>query len=156
MVSLVLFHLIDIMVLLIQWRPRERHESRPTGWKHANESDRGNINSYYDRTMQKPDKAADDLEVCHKSLSPPLIQQPITFSPDEIDKYKLLQLQAQQHMQKQLLSKHLRFCLLRGPLLFLRPPLYRQFQVTSRLHNHHPPHIPAACFCFHVLLRSSL
>ncbi|KAL2777407.1 zinc finger protein 804B [Daubentonia madagascariensis] len=68
----------------------------------------GNINSYYDRTMQKSDKVEDELEMCHKSLSPPLIQQPITFSPDEIDKYKLLQLQAQQHMQKQLLSKHLR------------------------------------------------
>ncbi|XP_006170548.2 zinc finger protein 804B [Tupaia chinensis] len=68
----------------------------------------GNMNSYYDKTMQKHDKVEDELEVCHKSLSPPLIQQPITFSPDEIDKYKLLQLQAQQHMQKQLLSKHLR------------------------------------------------
>ncbi|XP_028631912.1 zinc finger protein 804B [Grammomys surdaster] len=68
----------------------------------------GNINSYYDRAMQKHDKIEDELEMCHKSLSPPLIQQPITFSPDEIDKYKLLQLQAQQHMQKQLLSKHLR------------------------------------------------
>ncbi|XP_053464673.1 zinc finger protein 804B [Nycticebus coucang] len=68
----------------------------------------GNINSYYDRTMQKSDKVEDELEMCHKSLSPPLIQQPLTFSPDEIDKYKFLQLQAQQHMQKQLLSKHLR------------------------------------------------
>ncbi|XP_012635032.2 zinc finger protein 804B [Microcebus murinus] len=68
----------------------------------------GNINSYYDRTMQMSDKVEDELETCHKSISPPLIQQPITFSPDEIDKYKLLQLQAQQHMQKQLLSKHLR------------------------------------------------
>lgn len=68
----------------------------------------GNINSYYDRAMQKHDKMEDELEECHKSLSPPLIQQPITFSPDEVDKYKLLQLQAQQHMQKQLLSKHLR------------------------------------------------
>uniref|UniRef100_H0WS30 Zinc finger protein 804B n=2 Tax=Otolemur garnettii TaxID=30611 RepID=H0WS30_OTOGA len=68
----------------------------------------GNISSYYDRTMQKSDKVEDELEMCHKSLSPPLIQQPLTFSPDEIDKYKFLQLQAQQHMQKQLLSKHLR------------------------------------------------
>ncbi|GAB1289397.1 Zinc finger protein 804B [Apodemus speciosus] len=68
----------------------------------------GNINSYYDRAVQKHDKTEDELEACHKPLSPPLIQQPITYSPDEIDKYKLLQLQAQQHMQKQLLSKHLR------------------------------------------------
>ncbi|XP_055468496.1 zinc finger protein 804B [Psammomys obesus] len=78
----------------------------------------GNINSYYDRTMQKNDKAEDELEVCHKSLSPPLIQQPITFSPDEMDKYKLLQLQAQQHMQKQLLSKHLRVLPASGPPAF--------------------------------------
>lgn len=78
----------------------------------------GNINSFYDRTMQKHDKVADELELCHKSISPPLIQQPITFSPDEIDKYKLLQLQAQQHMQKQLLSKHLRVLPATGPTAF--------------------------------------
>lgn len=78
----------------------------------------GSINSYYDRTIQKHDKVADELELCHKSISPPLIQQPITFSPDEIDKYKLLQLQAQQHMQKQLLSKHLRVLPATGPTAF--------------------------------------
>ncbi|XP_019571972.2 zinc finger protein 804B [Rhinolophus sinicus] len=78
----------------------------------------GNMNSYCDRTMQKHEKAADEFELCHKSLSPPLIQQPITFSPDEIDKYKLLQLQAQQHMQKQLLSKHLRGLPAPGPTAF--------------------------------------
>ncbi|KAI6050032.1 ZNF804B [Marmota monax] len=78
----------------------------------------GNINTYYDRTMQKHDRLEDELEECHKSLSPPLIQQPITFSPDEIDKYKLLQLQAQQHMQKQLLSKHLRVLPAPGPNAF--------------------------------------
>ncbi|KAI5775240.1 ZNF804B-like protein [Gulo gulo luscus] len=78
----------------------------------------GNINSYCDRTMQKHDKVEDESEVCHKSSSPPLIQQPITFSPEEIDKYKLLQLQAQQHMQKQLLSKHLRVLPASGPAAF--------------------------------------
>ncbi|XP_036395470.1 G patch domain-containing protein 8 [Megalops cyprinoides] len=40
-----------------------------------------------------------------KCASPPLTEQPITFSPDEIDKYRLLQLQAQQHMQQQLQVK---------------------------------------------------
>ncbi|XP_006891552.1 PREDICTED: zinc finger protein 804B-like [Elephantulus edwardii] len=78
----------------------------------------GNINSHYDRTMQKHDNIEDGLEVCHKSISPPLIQQPITFSADEIDKYKLLQLQAQQHMQKQLLAKHLRVLPPAGPPAF--------------------------------------
>ncbi|XP_059251740.1 zinc finger protein 804B [Mustela nigripes] len=78
----------------------------------------GNINPYCDRTMQKHDKVEDESEVCHKSSSPPLIQQPITFSPEEIDKYKLLQLQAQQHMQKQLLSKHLRVLPASGPAAF--------------------------------------
>nr|KAF6338691.1 zinc finger protein 804B [Pipistrellus kuhlii] len=68
----------------------------------------GDRNPCYDRAMQKHDRLAEELELCHKSLSPPLIQQPVTFSPEEIDKYKLLQLQAQQHMQKQLLAKHLR------------------------------------------------
>ncbi|XP_071077932.1 zinc finger protein 804B-like [Desmodus rotundus] len=86
---------------------------------HMNHAE-GNTDSYYDRTMQKHDKVADELELCPKSLSPPLIQQPVTFSPDEIDKYKLLQLQAQQHMQKQLLSKHLRVLPAVGPGAF--PP----------------------------------
>ncbi|XP_066571531.1 G patch domain-containing protein 8 [Amia ocellicauda] len=40
-----------------------------------------------------------------KCPSPPLSEQPITYSPDEIDKYRRLQLQAQQHMQQQLLGK---------------------------------------------------
>ncbi|XP_035866161.1 zinc finger protein 804B [Phyllostomus discolor] len=84
---------------------------------HVNHAE-GNTDSYYDRTMQKNDKVADELELCPKSLSPPLIQQPVTFSPDEIDKYKLLQLQAQQHMQKQLLSKHLRVLPAAGPAAF--------------------------------------
>ncbi|XP_016074402.1 PREDICTED: zinc finger protein 804B [Miniopterus natalensis] len=84
---------------------------------HPNHAE-GNLDPYYDRTMQKQDTAADELELYHKSISPPLIQQPVTFSPDEIDKYKLLQLQAQQHMQKQLLSKHLRVLPAAGPATF--------------------------------------
>ncbi|XP_063099230.1 zinc finger protein 804B [Cavia porcellus] len=84
---------------------------------HMNHAE-GNMNTYCDRNVQKHDKVEDELQVCHKSLSPPLIQQPITFSPDEIDKYKLLQLQAQQHMQKQLLSKHLRVLPTTGPTAF--------------------------------------
>ncbi|XP_004265678.2 zinc finger protein 804B [Orcinus orca] len=121
----------------------------------------GNINSYYDRTMQKHDKVADDLEVCHKSLSPPLIQQPITFSPDEIDKYKLLQLQAQQHMQKQLLSKHLRVVPAAGPTAFSPAsaiqtvPGHQQASLTTIHHtflqhfvsasiNAHSSHLPIA------------
>ncbi|XP_047417418.1 zinc finger protein 804B [Sciurus carolinensis] len=92
----------------------------------------GNINTYYDRTMQKHDRVEDELEVCHKSLSPPLIQQPITFSPDEIDKYKLLQLQAQQHMQKQLLSKHLRVLPAPGPNAFSPAPAVQ----TVPVHQH--------------------
>ncbi|KAM6152871.1 zinc finger protein 804B [Erethizon dorsatum] len=86
---------------------------------HMNHAE-GNRNTYYDRTVQKHDKVEDELQACHKSLSPPLTPQPITFSPDEIDKYKLLQLQAQQHMQKQLLSKHLRVLPATGPTAF--PP----------------------------------
>ncbi|MBN3284198.1 Z804B protein, partial [Polyodon spathula] len=43
-----------------------------------------------------------------KCITSPLTEQPITFTPDEIDKYRLLQLQAQQHMQQQLLGKHVK------------------------------------------------
>ncbi|XP_048881474.1 G patch domain-containing protein 8 [Brienomyrus brachyistius] len=41
-----------------------------------------------------------------KSFSPPLAEQPITFSADEIDKYKQLQLQAQWHVQQQQQQQH--------------------------------------------------
>ncbi|XP_048008010.1 uncharacterized protein LOC125242937 [Megalobrama amblycephala] len=48
---------------------------------------------------------ADNAEIagihCSKCTTPPLSEQPITFTDDEIEKYKLLQLQAQQHMQQQ-------------------------------------------------------
>ncbi|KAL1777936.1 zinc finger protein 804B [Sigmodon hispidus] len=100
----------------------------------------GNIDSYCDRTMQKHDQVEGEL-VCHKSLSPPLIQQPITFSPDEIDKYKLLQLQAQQHMQKQLLSKHLRVLPTAGHTAFSPPsavqtvPFHQHTSITTIHHT---------------------
>nr|XP_060488410.1 zinc finger protein 804B [Panthera onca] len=101
----------------------------------------GNINSYSDRTLQKHDKIEDELEVCHKSSSPPLIQQPVTFSPDEIDKYKLLQLQAQQHVQKQLLSKHLRVVPASGPTAFSPAsavqtvPVHQRTSITTIHHT---------------------
>ncbi|OCT73986.1 hypothetical protein XELAEV_18032948mg [Xenopus laevis] len=62
-----------------------------------------NVKCFYDVTMQDSCKAQ---RVCHKTTSPPVTHQPITFSPDEVDKYRQLQLQAQQHMQKQHISKH--------------------------------------------------
>ncbi|XP_066514880.1 G patch domain-containing protein 8 [Hoplias malabaricus] len=37
--------------------------------------------------------------------TPPLTEQPITFTAEEIEKYRLLQLQAQQHMQQQHLQE---------------------------------------------------
>jgi hypothetical protein len=128
---------------------------------HMNHAE-GNRNTYYDRTMQKHDKVEDELELCHKSFSPPLIQQPITFSPDEIDKYKLLQLQAQQHMQKQLLSKHLRVLPAAGAAAFSPAsavqtvPVHQHASITTIHHtflqhfavsaslNSHSSHLPVA------------
>ncbi|XP_075413470.1 zinc finger protein 804B [Tenrec ecaudatus] len=119
-------------------------------------------NSYYDRTMQRHDCVEDGSEVCHKSISPPLIQQPLTFSPDEIDKYQLLQLQAQQHMQKQLVSKHLRVVPATGPAAFspapaVQPvPVHQHASITTIHHtflqhlavstslNSHTGHLPIA------------
>ncbi|XP_006834459.1 PREDICTED: zinc finger protein 804B-like [Chrysochloris asiatica] len=121
-----------------------------------------NINSCYDRTVEKHDNVEDGLEVCHKSISPPLIQQPLIFSPDEIDKYKLLQLQAQQHMQKQLLSKHLRVLPAAGPATFSPAstvqtvPVHQHASITTFHHtflqhfavsaslNSHSNHLPIA------------
>ncbi|XP_048195925.1 zinc finger protein 804B [Perognathus longimembris pacificus] len=107
---------------------------------HMNHTE-GNINTYYDRTMQRHDKVEGEFDMCHKSFSPPLIQQPITFSPDEIDKYKLLQLQAQQHMQKQLLSKHLRVLPAAGPAAFTPAsavqtvPVHQHTSITTIHHT---------------------
>ncbi|XP_068942216.1 zinc finger protein 804B [Petaurus breviceps papuanus] len=118
----------------------------------------GNINSYFDSTMQKYGET--EREVYHKSISPPLTQQPITFTPDEIDKYRLLQLQAQQHMQKQFLSKHLKATA--GPPAFSSTtgmpsvPVHQHTSITTIHHtllqhfavsasmNPHGGHLPIA------------
>lgn len=82
----------------------------------------GSSNSLCDSAIQKCDDTVNDQELYSKSTSPPLIQQPITFSPEEVDKYRLLQLQAQQHMQKQLLAKHLKVLPAPGPAAFSATP----------------------------------
>ncbi|KFO90897.1 Zinc finger protein 804B, partial [Buceros rhinoceros silvestris] len=82
----------------------------------------GSSNSLCDSAIQKCDDTVNDLELYSKSASPPLIQQPITFSPEEVDKYRLLQMQAQQHMQKQLLAKHLKVLPAPGPVAFSATP----------------------------------
>ncbi|NWS53444.1 Z804B protein, partial [Chunga burmeisteri] len=82
----------------------------------------GSSDSLCDNAMQKYDDTVNDLEVYSKSTSPPLTQQPVTFSPEEVDKYKLLQLQAQQHVQKQLLARHLKVLPAPGPAAFSATP----------------------------------
>ncbi|NWT28592.1 Z804B protein, partial [Cardinalis cardinalis] len=82
----------------------------------------GSSDSFCDNAMQKYGDTLNDLEVYSKSTSPPLTQQPITFTPEEVDKYRLLQLQAQQHMQKQLLAKHLKVLPAPGPAAFSATP----------------------------------
>ncbi|NWV80426.1 Z804B protein, partial [Dasyornis broadbenti] len=82
----------------------------------------GSSDSFCDNAMQKYGDTVNDLEVHSKSTSPPLTQQPITFTPEEVDKYRLLQLQAQQHMQKQLLAKHLKVLPAPGPAAFSATP----------------------------------
>ncbi|NXN47528.1 Z804B protein, partial [Rhinoptilus africanus] len=111
--------------------------------------------SLCDNAMQKYDDTVNELEVYSKSTSPPLMQQPITFSPEEVDKYRLLQLQAQQHMQKQLLAKHLKVLPAPGPAAFSATPavpalpvqqhatvttihhtLLQRFAVSASVHPH--------------------
>ncbi|KFW71728.1 Zinc finger protein 804B, partial [Pygoscelis adeliae] len=82
----------------------------------------GSSDSLCDNAMQKYDNTVNDPEVYSKSTSPALTQQPITFSPEEVDKYRLLQLQAQQHMQKQLRAKHLKVLPAPGPAAFSATP----------------------------------
>ncbi|KFZ67759.1 Zinc finger protein 804B, partial [Podiceps cristatus] len=115
----------------------------------------GSSDSLCDNAMQKYDDTVNDLEVYSKSTSPPLTQQPITFSPEEVDKYRLLQLRAQQHMQKQLLAKHLKVLPAPGPAAFSATPavpalpvqqhatvttihhtLLQRFAVSASVHPH--------------------
>ncbi|NWS47247.1 Z804B protein, partial [Probosciger aterrimus] len=120
----------------------------------SNQAEDGS-DSHCDNAMQKYDDTVNDLEVYSKSTSPPLMQQPITFSPEEVDKYRLLQLQAQQHMQKQLLAKHLKVLPAPGPAAFSATPavpalpvqqhatvttihhtLLQRFAVSASVHPH--------------------
>ncbi|NXK52898.1 Z804B protein, partial [Chauna torquata] len=115
----------------------------------------GSSDSLCDNAMQKYNDMVNELEVYSKSVSPPLTQQPITFSPEEVDKYRLLQLQAQQHMQKQLLAKHLKVLPAPGPAAFSATPavpaipvqqhatvttihhtLLQRFAVSASVHPH--------------------
>ncbi|NXL28420.1 Z804B protein, partial [Glaucidium brasilianum] len=115
----------------------------------------GSSNSLCDNAMQKYDDTVNDLEVYSKTTSSPFTQQPITFSPEEVDKYRLLQLQAQQHMQKQLLAKHLKVLPAPGPAAFSATPavpalpvqqhatvttihhtLLQRFAVSASVHPH--------------------
>ncbi|NXB33862.1 Z804B protein, partial [Eulacestoma nigropectus] len=101
----------------------------------------GSSDSFCDNAMQKYGDTLNDLEVYSKSTSPPLRQQPITFAPEEVDKYRLLQLQAQQHMQKQLLAKHLKVLPAPGPAAFSATPavpalpIQQQATVTTIHHT---------------------
>ncbi|KAM4689060.1 zinc finger protein 804B [Discoglossus pictus] len=100
----------------------------------------GNLKYCYDRTMQDYGKTENNQRVYHTSSSPPLTQQPITFSPDEVDKYRLLQLQAQQHMQKQHLSKHFKALPTSGSPVFssaqaIQPVSVQQHPSITTIHH---------------------
>ncbi|XP_041264307.1 zinc finger protein 804B [Onychostruthus taczanowskii] len=115
----------------------------------------GSSDSFCDSAMQRYGDTLNDLEVYSKPTSPPLTQQPITFTPEEVDKYRLLQLQAQQHIQKQLLAKHLKVLPAPGPAAFSATPavpalpvqqqatvttihhtLLQRFAVSASVHSH--------------------
>ncbi|KAG8573812.1 hypothetical protein GDO81_012562 [Engystomops pustulosus] len=130
----------------------------------------GNLKCFYDSTMQDFRKM--DPRLHHKSSGPPLAQQPVTFSPDEVDKYKILQMQAQQHMQKQLLTKHFKALPPNGSAVFstaqtiqpvsiqhhpsittIHHALMQRYAVTASMHSHvnhfplpHLNHFPQAPF----------
>ncbi|KAJ8353916.1 hypothetical protein SKAU_G00214830 [Synaphobranchus kaupii] len=64
--------------------------------------------SAFDPSMDYTGQSESLSERAQKCVSPPLTEQPITFTPEEIDKYRHLQLQAQQHMQQQLMVKQVK------------------------------------------------
>ncbi|XP_008110698.1 zinc finger protein 804B isoform X1 [Anolis carolinensis] len=86
-----------------------------------------NLNCYSDSAMHKSSETESS-----KCISFPLTQQPITFSPDEIDKYKFLQLQAQQHMQKQRLARHLKVLPAAGPTAFSTSPAVQPIPIQQQ------------------------
>ncbi|XP_034985553.1 zinc finger protein 804B [Zootoca vivipara] len=112
----------------------------------------GDLNCYSDSAMHKSGETENKTEPYSKCIPSPLTQQPITFSPDEIDKYRFLQLQAQQHMQKQLVAKHLKVVPATGPAAFsaspavpvqqhssvatLRHTLLQSFALSTGVHPH--------------------
>lgn len=138
-----------------------------------------NLRCFYDSTMQDFRKI--DNRLHHKSTGPPLAQQPVTFSPDEVDKYKILQMQAQQHMQKQLLTKHFKALPTNGSAVFsttqtiqpvsiqhhpsittIHHALMQRYAVTASMHSHvnhfplpHLNHFPQSQFS-PISLSSSL
>ncbi|KAG9476368.1 hypothetical protein GDO78_003100 [Eleutherodactylus coqui] len=139
----------------------------------------GNLKCFYDSSMQDFRKM--DTRLHHKSSGPSLAQQPVTFSPDEVDKYKILQMQAQQHMQKQLLTKHFKTLPTNGSAVFstsqtiqpvsiqhhpsittIHHALMQRYAVTASMHSHvnhfplpHLNHFPQTQFS-PISLSSSL
>uniref|UniRef100_UPI00398E5B43 G patch domain-containing protein 8 n=1 Tax=Pristiophorus japonicus TaxID=55135 RepID=UPI00398E5B43 len=63
---------------------------------------------YYNTNSQSVDEMNPQFKERSKSISPPLTSQPIIFTPEEMEKYSKLQLQAQQHIQQQLLAKQVK------------------------------------------------
>ncbi|XP_068013022.1 zinc finger protein 804B isoform X2 [Melanerpes formicivorus] len=110
----------------------------------------GSWDSLCGHAVQQYGDTVGDLEGYSKSTSPPLTQRPVTFSPEEVDKYRLLQLQAQQHMQKQLLAKQLKVLPSPGPapaapalpvqqqatVTTIHHTLLQRFAVSAALHPH--------------------
>nr|XP_056713946.1 zinc finger protein 804B [Euleptes europaea] len=105
----------------------------------------GDFSSYSDSAMHKDNETENKTDLYSKCISSSLTQQPITFSPDEIDKYRFLQLQAQQHMQKQLVARHLKVLSATGPAAFSAPPSVQSVPV--------PPHASVATL-HHTFLQS--
>ncbi|KAM9308101.1 zinc finger protein 804B [Gastrophryne carolinensis] len=99
----------------------------------------GSLRCCYNSTMQDFQKMDNNRRLYHKSSPPapppPPTQQPVTFSSDEVDKYKLLQMQAQQHMQKQLLTKHFKALPANGS------PVLSNAQTVQPVSVHHHPSI---------------
>ncbi|XP_026537166.1 zinc finger protein 804B [Notechis scutatus] len=96
------------------------------------------LNYFPDNAMHKSNETEYETDLYNKCISPPLSQHPIIFSPDEIDKYRFLQLQAQQHMQKQLVAKHLKVLSTTEPATFspaVQPVPIQQHTSVATLHQ---------------------
>ncbi|XP_048375947.1 G patch domain-containing protein 8 isoform X1 [Stegostoma tigrinum] len=92
----------------------------------------GDVTFDYNNTnSENVDKVDPPFMETAKSNSTALASQPITFTPDEMEKYSKLQLQAQQHIQQQFLAKQVKTFPSSASLTFSPVPAFQPVSIQQ-------------------------